>query len=743
MNRKKIVAAVAVIVVVSMIQSVSVFASDIVKAAEAVVERTFGTFPKHVVFKNIETRNGHDVYTLAVSKGKLTVEGSSAVALCKGFHDYLLENGYGIVSWTGNRIALPKHLPDMTKKEVESPYRYHLFFNVCTFGYTMPFWKWNEWERQIDWMAMHGFDMPLSPVGGETILARVWKKLGLTDEEIREYFTGPAHMPWMRMGNMAHFQGNMSDKWFEEQIELEHKINARELELGMTPVYQGFAGFVPKALKTHYPEAQLTEMIWSKFAPEFHNHMLSPLDPLFTKIGVDFINEWEKEFGKGKYYLIDSFNEMDIPFGKQGSQERYDALHRYGATIYNTVREANPDAVWVMQGWMFGYQRKLWDPESVKALLSGAPDDKMMIIDLAVDFNEYVWKSTRSWDYLSGFFGKEWTWSTTPNFGGRSALLGPLDFYLNEQIVASTSPNRGNLAGYGTSPEGIENNEIVYEVISSAGWSSEKKDLMGFLKDYTAARYGSAPSELMTFWSEMLQSQYGNFTNNGRFCWQRRPRFDKPQKMNVNEHYYRAIESYLSAAEKFRGNSLYETDAIMYAAFYLAAHADDVLMSMYKALDDKDAVAAESYRDQLVSMLSDVDRLLESHPILKTERWMDMARAAGTSPEEGENFVIESKRLISTWGGSALYDYSCRIWSGIIRDYYIPRLKYYADTNIEALKKAGSLVNADEMKRLMADFDEKGFPQTLGLSPQVPFADPVKASCELVKKYFYYEKNIL
>lgn len=717
--------------------SVQSYAGDAVKAARGVVERTFGHFPEHVTFKNIDKKGTHDVYALSVRKGRLTVEGSSPVAICKGFHDYILENGYGVANWTGNRLELPSRLPDMARREVESPYNYHLFFNVCTFGYTMPFWKWEDWERQIDWMALHGFDMPLSPNGGEAIFARVMRKLGLSDDEINEYFTGPAHMPWMRMGNMAHFQGNMDKAWFDGQIELEHKINDRELELGMTPVYQGFAGFVPKALKVHHPEAELTEMSWSVFDPEYHSHMLSPLDPLFTEIGVDFIREWEKEFGKGKYYLIDSFNEMDIPFGKQGTQERFDALHKYGATIYNTVREANPDAVWVMQGWMFGYQRKQWDPESVKALLSGAPDDKMMIIDLAVDFNEYVWKSTRSWDYLDGFFGKEWTWSTTPNFGGRSALLGPLEFYLNEQLVAGNSPSRGNLAGYGTSPEGIENNEVVYEVISSAAWSSEKKDLSAFLKNYTAARYGSAPSALTTFWDEMLQSQYSNFTNNGRFCWQRRPRFDRPQKMNVNEHYYRAIESFLSAADTFRGNSLYETDAVMYAALYLAAHADDVLLAMYKALDDKDVAAAEAERDKLVAMLSDADRLLESHPILRTERWIDMARAAGTSPEEGERFAVESKRLISTWGGAALYDYSCRIWSGIIRDYYIPRLKYYADVNIAALKNDGKVVDADKMKTMMADFDESGFPATSGLSECKAFENPLDAALGLVAKYRY------
>ena len=90
--------------------AVQSYAVDIVKPIRDVVERTFEAFPEHVTFKSIDKKNGHDIYALSVRKGRLTVEGSSPVVLCKGFHDYILENGYGIVRWTGNRLSLPKRL---------------------------------------------------------------------------------------------------------------------------------------------------------------------------------------------------------------------------------------------------------------------------------------------------------------------------------------------------------------------------------------------------------------------------------------------------------------------------------------------------------------------------------------------------------------------------------------------------------------------------------------------------------
>ncbi len=696
----------------------SVYANgtDIINQAKGVVERSFGAFPERVTFAVIDKAEGCDRYRICSEPDALRIEGSSAVAICKGFHDYILENGFGLVSWTGNRLELPKRLPRLTK-EVTSPFRHHLYQNVCAYGYTYALWGWEQWEREIDWMAMHGFDMPLAPTAGEAIFARTWKKFGLSDEEIAAYFSGPLHMPWMRMGNMSALDGGMSQKWHDEQIALQHKINDRMLALGMTPVYQGFAGFVPKAFKTHYPEINLTTTKWAGL----ESYMLSPLDELFSQIGTEFIREWEREFGKGTYYLIDSFNEMEIPFGKKGSQERFDTLQKYSSVLYNSLSAANPDAVWVMQGWMFGYSRHIWDPQSVDALLSGAPKGKMLVIDLAVDFNEYVWQSENSWDYLNGFFGQEWIWSTVPNFGGRTALKGPLDFYLNGHLEAVNSPNKGSLTGFGTSPEGVESNEIIYEIISHAGWSASEISVAELLTNYTKARYGSAHKALVKFWSELRQSVYNNFTNNARFHWQWRQAYHRTPTMNINEHYYDGIESFLSVAERFKDNGLYRTDAVQYAALYLAAKADDVLKAANWALVAGDIEKAEALQALLDRMLLDMDRLLESHPILRMQRWIDFAQTAGTDDTERKAFAEEAKRIVSTWGGPKLFDYSTRVWSGLIRDYYAPRLRHY-------------YASANKSKYVdMAEFDDRF--RTAELSTAEPYADPLKACVELVKRY--------
>ncbi len=688
-------------------------------AARDVIERTVGHKCDNISLKIVPPGpDGASRYATEVRRGVLRIEGSSSVALCRGFYDYLTSNGYGTVTWTGKRIELPAVLPDAPRKEVVSPFSNHLYYNVCTYGYTTPFWDWDKWEREIDWMALHGFDMPLAPVAGEAILARVWRGLGLTDEEIGEYFTGPAHMPWMRMGNMTELDGAPSLEWHEGQIELQHKINDRMLELGMKPVYQGFAGFVPRAMGEHFPDVDLKETKWSGF----RSWMLSPLDDLFSKIGTAYIKEWEKEFGKGKYYLIDSFNELEIPFGEKGSQERFDGLRNYGEVLYKSLSDANPDAVWVMQGWMFGYHRNYWDKESVAALLSGAPEGKLMVIDLAVDFNEFVWRSEKSWNYLDGFHGKEWIFSTVPNFGGRSALTGALDFYANGHLEALNSPNKGLLTGYGTSPEGVEQNDVIYEIISAAGWSRDSIDVAAYLHDYSAARYGSCPEAVDRFWREMRQSAYNTFTNHGRFKWQMRPFLQRKQMMGINEHYFTAIESFLSCAEEMKGSELYKADAVMYAAMYLSGKAENLLDAVNWAYIKGDKKAAAGYEERFLKILADADRLLESHPILRLERWIELARAAAKNPAEADTFEQEARRLISVWGGPVLQDYSCRVWAGFIRDFYIPRWQQYFE-----VKK--NPVPFDFAEHDMLWVGKKG------ISEMTPFDDPVANAAKLVAEY--------
>jgi hypothetical protein len=95
----------------------------------------------------------------------------------------------------------------------------HSFYmNFCTHSYTMPWWQWSDWEKNLDWMALHGITMPLIAIGREVVFRKLLSELGMTDVEIRSHFTGPAFLAWHRMGNLKSFAGPLP-KSYDMQLD--------------------------------------------------------------------------------------------------------------------------------------------------------------------------------------------------------------------------------------------------------------------------------------------------------------------------------------------------------------------------------------------------------------------------------------------------------------------------------------------------------------------------------------------
>ena len=700
------------------------------QAALQVIERVThqNRLPVRLNIRRNASATGRGTYFhYSVRNGKLNIEGNSAVSLCRGFYDYVKSQHYGLYSWSGNNISLPGQLPDVSARKVESPFDHHYLFNVCTYGYSMPYWDWERWEKEIDWMALHGIDMPLALVAYEGIMYRVWKKMGLTDDEINAYFVGPAHLPWMRMGNVSGIDGPLNADWYRDQIALQHKILDRMRSLGMQPICPGFPGFVPQAFKRLYPDLKLLQSHW---AGAFSNWMLSPEEDLFVEIGTAFIREWEKEFGPCAYYLIDSFNEMEIPFPAKGSQERYDLLAHYGERVYESVRRANPDATWVMQGWMFGFQRNIWDYETLGALLSKVPDDKMLLLDLAVDYNKNFWHSEVNWEYYKGFYNKPWVYSVIPNMGGKTGMTGVLEFYANGHLEALASANRGRLIAHGMAPEGIENNEVIYELLSDAGWSGSRINLQQWLEDYSINRYGSCPPAIRAYWQGVLRSVYGTFTDHPRYNWQFRPGLVRKGSINATTDFYRAIEHFAEAADELGKTPLYQADLLELTALYLGAKAELLVQAIDNMYVAGDTATAAKYESDFVRLLSGMDHLLTAHPTLRLERWVDFARRHGVNEVQRNQYERNAKRIVTVWG-PPIDDYSARVWSGLIRDYYLPRWQHYFSS-----RKSGQSFDFPAWERQWVE-------QSHGCSAATPPADPVAEVRKLLAEAAYITPDLV
>ncbi len=697
--------------------SSSSYAADVLTPAKQVLERQIGDRANDINYQLIRPSNGKETFEVEAKEGVLTLKGSSSVAICKAFHTYLREACHTMKTWSGKHFNLPETWPDYMLKNQVTPYLYRYFLNVCTFGYTTPYWDWSRWEKEIDWMALRGVNMPLATVASEAIAERVWLRMGLKKKEIREFFTAPAHLPWHRMGNLNKWDGPLSDEWQGGQIKMQHLIINRMRELGMEPIAPAFAGFVPMAFAQKHPAIKFKHLKWGGFDEKYNAYVLPPDSPFFEEIGKLFIEEWEKEFGKNRYYLSDSFNEMELPIEKNDAEGKYKLLAQYGESIYRSIAAGNPDAVWVTQGWTFGYQHSFWDKNSLQALLSRVPDDKMIIVDLGNDYPKWVWNTEQTWKVHDGFYGKKWIFSYVPNFGGKTPMTGDMQMYASSSAEALHSRSCGNLIGFGSAPEGLENNEVIYELLADMGWRSQAIDLNKWLESYCKARYGAYPDAMKEAWTLFRNTAYSSLYSYPRFTWQTVvPDKRRVSKIDTSDDFMHAVELFLTCADSLKSSELYVNDAIEFASYYVAAKADKLYNRALKENASGHSAVARQYVSQTIDILLNVDRLLASHPIYRLEEWVKLARNSGTTTAEKNAYEANSKRLITTWGGFQ-EDYAARFWSGLIKDYYIPRMKLY-------FSKGRSNINSWEEEWINTPWH----------NTTKPFEDPVNAAIKLVHK---------
>ncbi|KAK8793439.1 hypothetical protein WA158_004798 [Blastocystis sp. Blastoise] len=369
------------------------YSQNSIEAAQGLVGRLLGVeYIEKFQFVEIPKEGDLDVFEITKSGengSPIILKGSDGVSMGTALNNYFYYLYYlkyycnSSVSWgengTGNNIRLPAILPEVKETWHHSfAVQFRYYMNVCTVSYSAAFWDWSRWEKEIDWMALNGVNMPLTFTGQEYIWLKVFLSFGLTQDQILEYFSGPAFFAWLRMGNIQRWGGPLTMNWIRQAWEIQLKIVKRQTEYGMHQVYPAFAGFVPEDLQKLYPNATITKAEnWG-----FDDHysavsMLDPEDALFKAIGAKFIQTMNEEIGYTSHlYNTDTFNEMDI------SLYTYNIIIIivYIYIVYDGIKAGDPEGMWIMQGWQF--HSPFWTDERLAAYLSGIPDDGVIILDL-------------------------------------------------------------------------------------------------------------------------------------------------------------------------------------------------------------------------------------------------------------------------------------------------------------------------------------------------------------------------
>lgn len=618
-----------------------------------------------------------DFFELDQAGDKVVVRGNNNVSIATGINWYLKYYAGIHLSWNGMSAKLPAILPPVTKKERrETDLKYRFDFNYCTFSYSMAFWDWKRWEKEIDWMALHGINLPLLITGSETVWYNVLDKLGYSKKEINDFISGPGFMAWWLMNNLEGWGGPNPDSWYTQQAALQRNIVKRMREYGIEPVYPGYSGMVPNNAKQKLGLDVADPGLWCSYRrPAF----LQPTDKNFNKIADLYYKEMNKLYGKANYYSMD-------PFHEGGNVAGVD-LDAAGKAIMKAMKKNNPRAVWVAQAWQANPHQKM-----IENLNQG----DLLVLDLFAESRPQWGDPTSSW-YRKGGFGKhDWLFCMLLNYGGNVGLHGKMSHLIDGFFKAKESSFGRTMKGVGMTMEGIENNPVMYELLCELPWHAQRFDKDSWLKSYVTARYGKSCPELQKAWNILSNSIYNcpaespqQGTTESVFCARPAEVIAQTSSWAESNVYYdaddiiKAARLMYAVADRYAGNNNFEYDLVDVVRQALAEKGRRTHLEVTAAFNVKDNYAFDRVSRKFLRLIDLQDELLSTRSEFMVGTWINSARDLGQTTQEKDLYEWNARTLITTWGNrtaadqGGLRDYAHREWSGILKDFYKMRWEKY------------------------------------------------------------------
>ncbi|MDR2982982.1 MAG: alpha-N-acetylglucosaminidase [Puniceicoccales bacterium] len=630
-----------------------------------------------------KTATGTDIFEIEQRGGKVVVRGSSPVAQSSGIGWYLRHVANCEMTWDGDQLNLSKQLPAVAGKiRQETPYKYRAYFNYCTLSYTGAWWDWARWEREIDLMALNGINMPLSVIGLESVWYKTLLQFGFSDAEAREFIAGPAFFAWQWMTNLENFAGPIPKTWLESHEAMGRKIVEREREFDMTPIQQGFTGFVPIRFKEKFPNAAIKQQpSWGGSFPG--SAQLDPLDPLFPKLAKVFYAEQKKAFGAYGFYGTDPFHESSPP------QPGNEYLSNVGKAIYKAATDADPNATLCVQSWSLRMP-----------IIQAVPKEHLLVLDIG-----------GKGQGNAPFDGYPFVRGIIHNFGGRTRMFGRLNG-LAQNPFFQTKKRASNNIGMGLFPEAIHNNPVYYGMAFDLIWREGAVGVPEWVSDYAKRRYGAETAGSQEAWEILLKTVYSTDARASSFI-SARPAlnaflgdpndgFKVPYDPN---ELLRAWVLLLNDSEKLSGTPGYSFDVVdigrqLFSDLAIALHSDVALAYL-----DKDKARLNKAAAVFQEMLQDVDGLMKTNPFFSFEKWTQDARKWATNDAERKIYDYNATVQVTQWGHTGSfrptnYDYAWKEWSGLIRDYYLPRWKFFHEALAQSLDDGSTWPDETKLPRV-------------------------------------------
>lgn len=677
----------------------------------------------------------------------------------------------------GSHMVKPAEWPKIGGQVVKRrsvPWNY--FMNVCTHSYSLVWYDWAAWEKFLDWMALRGINNYLALTGQEEIQYKVFQKFGLSDQEIRSWFNGPAFLTWSRGQNEygSSIAGPLPRSWMQSQWDLQKSIVARNRELGIIGQLPGFQGNAPAGLAKIKQDSNITV--------QGATGWIDAIDPtgLFGEIADEWMKTLIEDFGTDHWYQLDGYFDggtapwlsRQLGAASTGRGNVDAAWYKRGKAVWESLNRTDPEAMWSYQGFAWqSFKDTAETAAAANGFVQAVPKGRFNVIDMAY-YDDGLWQK---WNE-SAFFGANFIWANLHNFGGTDGTKGDVAKIFDFPFEARDK-GHDNIWGTGFSSEGIDQNPAYYDLMIDQPWrSSRGGDVATALVARAHKRYNLRTSvpDVDAAWTLLAESVYagmgsgvqdpvgiGHFPGSYSNDWSADGKTPTDSLCKT----YHAWGSLIDAADKVDSElEPFRYDLVDTGREVLAHVSTPLSIYFHSALSlDKntpDAGAVNTTGTAYVTLLHDLDSLLGTDQAFLLGSWINMARglavpgkedcAPGTSwptVQRCADFLEWNARVqVTTWiptpqGAAKIPDgpneYATKHWQGLTGDYNGARAQKAMEMALEAAAQKQTFTTA-AFEQMEATHAYDWSVQLSVKYPDAPVGDAVAVSRGLFKKYSQY-----
>lgn len=680
------------------------------------IKRNTPRIADQFVLKTIDSDNGYDCYEIYSEDKKVVLAGNSPLSQAMAYYDYL-GRYHGVVITSGDydistisSAPLPEGKINRTiKRKIRAMTSYEAFSLSGNFR------GFDRWEKEIDFMAMHGFNRALQPVGFDGVLFRTLTDIGMPENFCLEFSSGPAFLMNQLTGNIAGTNSVNSKEYLERKITVGKLISDRERSLGIEPIFPAAIPSVPFSLRKKYIKMDIFKApMWHNFPPIF---FIRPKNAFFSVFNKKFLTVQREALGETHSYIFEGVYESD----KKGYNSH---LADLGKALEEMLNEFDKDAVCYLH------------TSSINAdFFKSCSGDKYIFLDDC--------EMSKNSDILSD---KKYIPEVSGNRYGRTGIYGNVQKLCDNPFANS---ELGGALAFDT----FDVNPVYCAAALKAITAADSFERDDFIRDFCTKRYktDSFSDDIISLIDLCSSDECTGSIICARPCTnvKHTAPYDTRERSYDFHKLYPIAQRIINSEDKKIDAMRADIQSIVRQ--FLSDLAYPVYIKATEFFREKNVRNFEQASNLFLEICEDIDRLLRTREETNFCTKYVEAQELGSSQEEKESLQINFLLLHTIWGPfdhSILYDTVWNEWGGLVKDYYEARWHMYYRSlaayfdNPKKLKDNSKKQPLDrneyngsyQAKRLALfenNFLENYIPRKNGIAEE----DTVEVAKELLEKY--------